>query len=317
MPCYSRKLSRGTRWFFDGQHLNQRYFSKAIYLTKGECAKAERAKIAELDEIARNPRKTVMLFDLMNERLDILEAKNSKVYYKENKWFYSVLYKALGNVDISTVRKADINKIVSKFSSDLKKRGKTHHKANAMLRIFKALFNYGINIYELDIKNPCTGINLYSVDNKLKYIPSDEDILAVMELCDPGQKRLVQFVMETGARVNEPLSMTYGDVFDDYVVLYTRKSKNSNLMPRKVPKPDCLEGLSGKPKERVFPRWDQLPRFLGKKIKKLEQEPWGWHNLRHRYGSRLSKEGRPLFEIMSLLGHSNLETTQGYLQLLP
>jgi len=83
-------------------------------------------------------------------------------------------------------------------------------------------------------------------------------------------------------------------------------------MPRKVYlDTSFLKGFKG------FKRWDNHPRFLEKKIKKLRQETWNWHNLRHRYASMLSKEGRPLFEIMALLGHSNMETTQNYLQLLP
>jgi site-specific recombinase XerD len=43
---------------------------------------------------------------------------------------------------------------------------------------------------------------------------------------------------------------------------------------------------------------------------------WTWHNLRHKYASELCRKGVPLFEIMNLLGHSNLKTTQNYLQLL-
>ncbi len=41
--------------------------------------------------------------------------------------------------------------------------------------------------------------------------------------------------METGARINEALALAPKDIYDGYVVLHTRKSKNSNLMPLKVP----------------------------------------------------------------------------------
>jgi len=88
-------------------------------------------------------------------------------------------------------------------------------------------------------------------------------------------------------------------------------------MPRKVPRPECLPYEEYNKPERIFKRWTDQPRFLEKKVKELNQKSWSWHNLRHRYASKLSKEGRPLFEIMSLLGHSNLSTTQNYLQLLP
>jgi site-specific recombinase XerD len=83
-----------------------------------------------------------------------------------------------------------------------------------------------------------------------------------------------------------------------------------------LPKPECIKNLNGKPDEKVFKRWNKRPKFLERKLKQLGLTVWGWHNLRHRFSSKLSKEGKPIFEIMSLLGHSNIETTQIYLQLL-
>jgi integrase len=70
-------------------------------------------------------------------------------------------------------------------------------------------------------------------------------------------------------------------------------------------------------RDRPFERWSEYPRFLEKTVKELKQPFWAWHSLRHRFASKLSREGKPLFEIMLLLGHSNLDTTQRYLQLLP
>ncbi|MFC1863652.1 tyrosine-type recombinase/integrase [Thermodesulfobacteriota bacterium] len=158
------------------------------------------------------------------------------------------------------------------------------------------------------------GLEYYSVDRKLKYIPSDEQIRAVKQICDPDQSMLIEFLGETGAGINEALRLTANDVFDDYVILYTRKSKNSDLIPRKVPKPSCFNGLTFE--GRVFKVWTFYPEFLKRKVRKLKQPYWNFHNLRHRYASKLSKEGKPLFEIMMLLGHSNLSTTQNYLQLI-
>ena len=135
--------------------------------------------------------------------------------------YFSMLFKEVGDVSVSSIKKQEINKLILSLSEDLKKRGRGNHAANAMLRSLKALFNYGINIYDLDIKNPCNGIGMYSIDNRIKYIPSDDDIETVKSLCDTEQLRLVQFVIDTGARINEPLCMTFADVHDDYVVLYT------------------------------------------------------------------------------------------------
>jgi len=94
---------------------------------------------------------------------------------------------------------------------------------------------------------------------------------------------------------------------------YTRKARNSNLTPRRIPKPDCLKIIDGTGK--VF-HYSTLPRFLERKIAKLNQKVCSWHSLRHLRASMWANSGMPLIEIMHRLGHSNISTTQGYLQLL-
>ena len=78
--------------------------------------------------------------------------------------------------------------------------------------------------------------------------------------------------METGCRIGEALSIKVTDVYEDYIVLYTRKSKNSDLVPRKVPRPKCLEIT--KVKDRVFNRWSNTPKFLERKVEELKQRSW-------------------------------------------
>lgn len=312
MPPQSRKLSKGVKWRYLGSHNGQKYCSKAIYLTRKEALDAEREFVRQLDEQQRKPRKEIMLLDFLNVRLDYIKSK-STFYYKEHQRYLKALYNHIGNIPVHNVTRKQITEVINEYSARLKKSGKTQHKANAMLRIFKATFFYGINLYELDIKNPATGIKLNSIEKRFKYIPSDEDIEAVLAICNPEQQLLMKFVRDTGCRVSEALNLASGDVYDDFLILYTRKAKNGDLTPRRASKPDYLPTFKG----RLFKEWTTYPRFLEEKVKLLKQKPWNFHNLRHRYASRLSKNGTPLFEIMVLLGHANLSTTQGYLQLLP
>ena len=314
MGQYRRKIKKGERWFYSGQYLGQKYFSKVIYLTKQEAKKAEANKISLMDEQARKPRKEIMLLELLEARLDYLQEK-SETYYKDNKRYFKMFLNQVGNKPVSEITRVDINNVVRTFSEDLRKRHKTQHKANAFLVAIKAAFNYGIELYDLDIKNPANSQKKKSVEKKIKFIPSDDMINAVKSKCDNEEKLLIDFVVQTGARIGECLRFTSDDLLDNEIVLYTRKTRNSDLVGRRLPIPECLSGL--KFKDRLFNRWNQYPRFLEKTVKELKQPFWAWHSLRHRYASRLSKSGKPLYEIMLLLGHSNLSTTQGYLQLLP
>jgi integrase len=303
MPAYKRKTKRGVLWRYSGSYMGVKYCSRSIYPTKQQAQKAETAERKKIESKQLNDEPT--LLELINDRLDDLQAKRSEKYYDENRRYYKMLLDDFGDVNISKITKRDLSAFINKFALDLKKRKKTFEKANAMMRIFSALFAPTGH-------NPVKGITHYPIDKKLKYIPSNEEIEAVLLLCDKEQQDLVLMAMETGARITELLNLTYEDVYEDYIVLYTRKSKNSNLVGRKI-----QYRLNRKGKGRIFNRWNRPPKFLEKKIKKLNQKPWGFHNLRHRKASLMSKQGKPIFEIMAHLGHSNLSTTQKYLQLLP
>ena len=105
-------------------------------------------------------------------------------------------------------------------------------------------------------------------------------------------------------------------------MLYTRKSRHSDLVPRKVPLDrDFFQGLTFGPEQRIFPDWgesvDYRPHFLGRIVKALGQSPWNFHHLRYRYASRLVMENTPLTIVQERLGHMSLVTTTIYLQSLP
>lgn len=323
MAQYFRRLSKGEKWFYKFSYNGEVHRSKCIYSTKLEAKRAEATKFKELDEKHRFPelKEDMKLKDLIDARLAELQTKKSQSYHKDNKIYFDDLFEYIGNVWVGDITRADINKLLLSVADRFKLIGRSNYTPNAMLRCYKALFNYGIENFNLKDFNPCKGIKFMSIDKKLKYIPTDKEIEILKAKCDLEQQLLIDFIIQTGARAGECLRFKGKDILSDAVVLYTRKSKNSNLTPRKVDFPGCLKGKKYKPEQLVFGRWSKLPKFLDHTLRSMKLTSptiklWGFHNLRHRYASRLSKAGVPLFEIMSKLGHSNLSTTQLYLQLL-
>lgn len=321
MGQYSRNLKDGVRWYYKFKHDHTVYFSKCIYLSKKEAKRFESIKYEEVTNKERNPsqKPILSLLQAVNERMDYVQIKKSNDYYKDNKRYYKILLNRIGeNTLFSEVKKANIEDLLLETSRNNKAQGKDNYSVNAMINVYKALFNYILDKHDLEMKNPCKGIDKFPVNKKLKYIPSDKDITAVKKICDSGQQRLIDFVKDTGCRIGEALRVNGADILENEVVVYTKKSRNSNLVPRKLPKPECIKNVSIKSDESLFKRWSDDPRFLEDKVRELGQRTWNWHNLRHRKASIWhNREKRSLYEVMVLLGHSNLKTTQNYLQLLP
>lgn len=319
MSQYQRKLSGKIRWWYKFSFQGEICHSKAIYETKTQAKSAEAAKLRKLEEEERNPSQEpeISLLQAIEERLEYVEGRKTRKYLKENIKYYSILFKYFGDIPIKTIKKHDINKLLLEKAKEAKQQGDDNYAVNYMLVLYTALFNHAIDQHELDYRNPCKGIKPFPVTKKIKYIPSDKDVEAIRAICTKRQKLLFDFVVETGARINEPLKITGKDILEDFVVLYTRKSKHSNVVPRLVPKPNCIREIKLKSDERLFQDWSNAPKFLERKVKQLKQRSWNWHNLRHRRASLWNKEGKTSFEIMTLLGHSDLTTTQKYLQMLP
>jgi len=321
MPVYLRKLKKGLRYYYKFEFQHKTYFSKCIYENKFEAKRAESKKLEEVELNVRNPdlfkRTSITLRAAIEERLDDIKVKRSIGYYKDSRRYFKTLLDTVGDIPVIDIKKSDIMDLLLKVSSDQQKKGGENYTVNAMIASYKALFNFVIDKHDIEMKNPCNKIKLFGINKKMKYIPTDEDIAEVKALCDREQSILLDFALETAARIGECINLLVDDVHDSYVVLHTHKSVNSNNTPRKVPRPKSLD-ISGLVKgQRVFNRWADTPKFLEKKVKALKQTHWNWHNCRHRRASIWHKEGKTLMELMMLLGHSNLKTSQGYLQLLP
>jgi integrase len=309
MPCYERRVRRGDRYWFSGQYLGTRYHSKAIYRSKRECQQAEREKLKEIEERAKHPDQ-VPLKQVMDERMATLKKHHSKFYHDRTDRHFKLFRDFIGDVFVGQVTRAQVQQFMNDLAADLQSRKKDLWTANACIRELKALFNYAIDTYELNIRNPVKGIRHFPVNSVAKYIPTDIEIAAVRQFIAGEQKLLFDFVEETGCRIMEAIRLTWEDVDGQFVTLYTRKAKNQNLTSRKIPTPDCLKAVS-RTNGKVFTGYHAYPRFL----ETLTQR-FSWHSLRHRRASIWANEGMTLLEIMHRLGHSNIETTQRYLQLL-
>ncbi len=184
--------------------------------------------------------------------------------------------------------------------------------------------------------NPAKGIEFLPVEKRLKYIPSQVDVLKVLLTAAPDTQDYLTAIIETMARVGEINRLTWSDIdFEQkYVVLYTRKKKGGNLTPRKIPMTNRLYNMllrryENRDKTKPWVFWQ---RYWSRKEGKFLEGPYQdrklimrslcrkagvkyfrFHALRHYGASILEKANVPIGSIQRILGHENRTTTEIYL----
>jgi integrase len=251
---------------------------------------------------------------LCERRLEDLELRRTHHYFYETRKLFEKLVVLWG------AEKRITRDIVIGYLNGIAK--KTPHTANKELRNIKSLFNFGIKRGWIT-ENPANGIDNFPVSNKPRYIPPLEDLLKVLAIAKPIDRAYLVIVWHTLARIREVNRLKWEDVFGDYLILRTRKSKNSDLKERKIPLTrTAKQVLDELPRlgEYVFPNprtktlYDYRKKFLGTLCRKAGVRVFTFHCLRHLGASTLDKEGVALTDIQKILGHERATTTDIYLR---
>lgn len=250
---------------------------------------------------------------LIKSRLAELAVRATPRYTQENKEVFERIEKLVGTEEPTR----------SIFEKYLFSRADKPYQANKELRMIKALFNHGIE-REMWDKNPVKGIKFFSTGGKLKYIPPLEDVLKILEISGIHKAYILTIIL-TVARVGEINNLKWEDIKADYLILRTRKAKNSNITPRQIPLSEPLKEVLKTVKNRgefVFwnartkTKFDYRKNLMKSLCLKAGVKRFGFHSLRHFGASRLAMNGMPITDIQLLLGHQRSTTTDIYLQSL-
>ena len=287
------------RWEF---WKNKRRYGRSGYKTEAEAMAAEKNARERAEQMNLDFQK------LCKGRLKELKHLRTKKYFNENDRLIENLIEIWG--DKKEITRDDIEDYLSTIESP--------YVRNKNLRLIKALFNYGIE-REWFSYNPAGKIKFKGIDKKQKYIPPKEDIQKVLSVVNEEQRRYLLVIINTLARISEVNNLNWEDVHEDYLILRTRKSKNSNLTERKIPFNKTLSEIFKSRKEGLVFTYRGKPigyrsKFLKKACEKSKVKVFTYHNLRHYGASTLANAGIALTDIQLLLGHQRPTTTDIYLQ---
>ena len=134
---------------------------------------------------------------------------------------------------------------------------------------------------------------------------SDSEIKTLLdELRDNRFNLFVRFAYYTGARSGEIRSISRENIFSNHIVAYGKSGKR--LIKLNNQAQEIISGLDE--------LWDYSKDFVSHKFKK-EARRLGipdirFHDLRRTFGYNLIRQGRPIYEVSKLLGHSSVTTTE-------
>jgi len=134
---------------------------------------------------------------------------------------------------------------------------------------------------------------------------SDSELKTLLdEIRDNRFNLFVRFAYYTGARSGEIRSISRENIFSNHIVAYGKSGKR--LIKLNNQAQEILSGLDK--------LWDYTKDFVSHKFKK-EARRLGigdirFHDLRRTFGYNLIRQGRPIYEVSKLLGHSSVTTTE-------
>jgi integrase len=237
-------------------------------------------------------------------------SPKTQAYYKTH--WVPLRNSTLGGMDMSRITPAHIHDWVTHRSSKVKAAS-----VNGSLRTLRRALRLAS---EWNVIKTVPKIRIIKGERSREFV-IDEKLLTKMlahERCTTMLKSLIPFLVDTGLRLNEAMSLNWGNVNlrEGSVFIERGKSKNARRTVPLTPRArKIVETLHEKrSEERVFPlsSFYVSHQFRGLRDEMELPDDCVLHSCRHTFCTRLGTAGVSAFQIMRLAGHSSVAISQRY-----
>lgn len=238
--------------------------------------------------------------------------QTSKIYL-----FYNSKFLEYINKSPEEVTEDDIKEFLAYMMSD-------HLVSNASIAIIKASLRFyyseilGKNFSMIKTPKSARGLPVVLTKNEIKELLDNTE--------NEKHRLLIELLYSTGLRLSECINLKYSDLDLNENIGWVRKGKGSKdriFIISEMFKDDLLEYKEKRGYEngyiftvngrKMSPRAVQHAIKLAAKRAGIDKNVHV-HTLRHSFATHLLENGVDIRKIQSLLGHSNLQTTQIYTQ---
>ena len=306
----SYKTTGGTLWRYRFKMNGQVYRAQG-FLTQAGAKEAEAVtRLSSMRTV------TGCLSDLASNYLDYVERNQHWKTYDQKKSHLKKFIKYAGNIPADQLTPHTCQKFLDKFPNVT---SNTHRKT------LSACFKWCIDMRLTNTVNPFLIVKQKPRDRFIKYIPPKKDIFTIMMEAKANHRDFIRVIYYSLARRGEIVNLLTRDVDlrRKVLTLHTKKRTGETKARRvrmvdplvEILAPRCAMGneyvfINPETGKKYFDMNTVLPRLC----KKIKIKPFTFHAIRHYGASYLASIGRPAKEIQQLLGHSELRTTEIYLQ---
>jgi integrase len=231
----------------------------------------------------------------------------------------------LGGKFLDEITKEDI----SSLHQQRRLAGAAPASANRVLVVIRYMLNLAIRWGTPGlVKNPTIDVTPFEENNKRDRFLSNEEAVRLYHYVKLSDNKMLHYIVAmlilTGARKREVLDAKWEDF--DLIHQSWRIPKTKSGKPRHVPISNGVLVLlntiphidkcpfvfpnpkTGIPFVTIFVSWNNARKQAGLAEVRI-------HDLRHSFASFLVNNGRSLYEVQKILGHTQIKTTQRYAHL--
>ena len=162
-------------------------------------------------------------------------------------------------------------------------------------------------------------------EGRMRWVTKDEErtlLRTLLELNEPFVHDFCMFLVDTGCRVSEGLSLKWSDVSESKCTFWDTKSNKARTIPLTTRvwamlqqiRDNHMEGPFTRIEQSIFNKvWNKAKDRMGLQ----EDDQFVPHCLRHTCASRLVQAGIQLLAVKEFLGHKSIQVTLRYAHLLP
>jgi len=272
--------------------------------------------------------KTALTFQEFAETQYLPHAKeNKKSWYYDYRTIHNDMMPVFGRYLLSAITKRDVQKYLDGITSRA-----TGPTANRHRSLIMRMFYLAIEWDYLTV-NPCQGIRKHRENPAREVFLNPEEIGRLLVALDNIPQRVsacaVKFLIATGKRLQESLSLTWDNIDMEEKIAYLHQDNTKGGKAERVILNalaiETLEELQvfrkpGNP--NVFPGNGPGDRLMSlrkvyitaKKMAEINNKT-RLHDLRHSFASNMLSSGASLYEVQKLLGHKDAAMTQRYAHL--